>query len=54
MAKPQMQMDPLNRDALQAFDDLFGLHPGFRPVHAKGILLSGAFTPSTRVAWRLT
>jgi catalase len=50
MAKPQMQMDPLNRDALQAFDDLFGLHPGFRPVHAKGILLSGAFTPSTGVA----
>jgi catalase len=52
MPKPQMkteQPDPLSRDALQAFDDLFGLHPGFRPVHAKGILLSGTFTPSTEV-----
>jgi len=49
MTKPQTKMeqaDPLSRDALQAFDDLFGLHPGFRPVHAKGILLSGTFTPS--------
>jgi catalase len=25
---------------------VFGLHPGFRPAHAKGIMLSGAFTPS--------
>jgi catalase len=49
MTKPQTKMeqaDPLIRDALQAFDDLFGLHPGFRPVHAKGILLSGSFSPS--------
>jgi catalase len=49
MTKPQTKMqqaDPLSRDALQAFDDLFGLHPGFRPVHAKGILLSGTFSPS--------
>jgi len=43
------QADPLSRDLLQAFDDLFGLHPGFRPVHAKGILLSGVFTPSAAV-----
>ena len=50
MTKPQMQIDSLSRDALQAFDDLFGLHPGFRPVHAKGVLLSGTFTPSTSVA----
>jgi len=52
MTKPQTKMeqaDSLNRDILQAFDDLFGLHPGFRPVHAKGILLSGAFTPSAAV-----
>jgi len=33
-------------DVLKAFDDL-GLHqPGFRPAHAKGILLAGVFTPS--------
>jgi catalase len=52
MTKPQTQMqppDPLSRDALQAFDDLSGVHPGFRPVHAKGVLLSGTFTPSASV-----
>jgi catalase len=36
----------LSRDVLQAFDDLSGVHPGFRPAYAKGILLSGIFTPS--------
>jgi catalase len=52
MSKPQTKLeqpDPLSREALQAFDDLFGVHPGFRPTHAKGILLSGAFTPSAEV-----
>jgi len=52
MTKPQTKLDPpdpLSREALQAFDDLSGLHPGFRPVHAKGILLSGTFTPSGSV-----
>jgi len=47
--KPQTRLeppDPLSQEALQAFDNLFGHHPGFRPVHAKGILLSGAFIPS--------
>ncbi len=34
-------------DALiQQFDTIFGLHPGFRPAHAKGALLAGTFTPS--------
>jgi catalase len=37
---------PLVRDVLQAFDSLNGSQPGFRPAHAKGILLSGAFTPA--------
>src|SRR3977135_1353849 len=36
----------LSRNALEAFDKVDGgVHPGFRPVHAKGILLQGAFTP---------
>ena len=43
----KVQPDPLSREALRRFDDLFGLHPGFRPVHAKGTLLSGTFTPSS-------
>lgn len=37
---------PLSRDVIKAFDDLFGVHAGYRPAHAKGILLSGEFTPS--------
>jgi len=47
--RPQTQLqppDPLSQEFLQAFDNLFGHHPGFRPVHAKGILLSGTFYPS--------
>jgi catalase len=38
------------REVLQAFDDLNGPQPGFRPAHAKGILLSGRFTPSSAAA----
>lgn len=44
--EPTAQQAALAHDAIQAFDDLSGLHPGFRPTHAKGILLSGIFTPS--------
>jgi catalase len=34
-------------EVLQALDDLNGRQPpGFRPAHAKGILLTGRFTPS--------
>jgi catalase len=36
----------LSEDLLEQFDTIFGLHPGFRPVHAKGALLTGSFTPS--------
>jgi len=40
----------LSHDLLQAFDNVFGVHPGFRPAHAKGALLSGTFTPSPEAA----
>jgi catalase len=40
----------LGEDLLKQFDTMFGLHPGFRPVHAKGILLTGTFTPSKEAA----
>lgn len=33
---------------LQQFDKIFGLHPGFRPAHAKGGMLTGTFTPSAQ------
>ncbi len=36
----------LSRDLIQQFDTIFGLHPGFRPAHAKGMMLTGKFTPS--------
>jgi len=36
----------LANDLLQAFDQVFGLHPGFRPAHAKGLMLEGTFTPA--------
>ena len=38
--------DPLTKDLLAALDQLFGLHPGFRTVHAKGAIFSGTFTPA--------
>ena len=36
----------LSQDLLKQFDARFGLHPGFRPAHAKGIMLTGSFIPS--------
>jgi catalase len=36
----------LANDLLGQFDTIFGLHPGFRPAHAKGMMLSGTFTSS--------
>ena len=36
----------LANDLLQAFDNIFGVHPGFRPAHAKGLMLAGSFTPA--------
>ncbi len=40
----------LSHDLLAQFDQIFGLHPGFRPAHAKGILLTGRFQPSPEAA----
>src|SRR5271170_6786588 len=42
--------EKLSQDLLEALDHLFGLHAGFRPVHAKGIMCSGTFTPSPEAA----
>jgi catalase len=36
----------LARQALDAFDALNGSQPGYRPAHAKGVLLSGTFAPA--------
>src|SRR5437868_9233786 len=40
----------LARELLDALDSLSGLHPGFRPAHAKGLMCSGTFTPSPEAA----
>ena len=40
----------LSEDLLKQFDIMFGLHPGFRPAHAKGVMLTGTFTPSREAA----
>jgi catalase len=37
----------LAQQLLDALDALFGLHPGFRPAHAKGLMCSGTFTPAS-------
>jgi catalase len=36
----------LANELLEQLDAIFGLHPGFRAAHAKGMMLSGTFTPS--------
>ena len=46
LSQDPARLDKLSRELMDGFDKLFGLHPGFRPVHAKGILCSGIFTPS--------
>jgi catalase len=38
----------LANDLLQQFHQIFGAHPGYRPAHAKGLMLTGVFTPTAR------
>src|SRR5580765_6184973 len=38
--------DPVIRQIVDAMRTLAGPHPGFRPVHAKGLVCSGVFRPS--------
>jgi catalase len=40
----------LANDLVQQLDAMFGLHPGFRPAHAKGVLLTGLFRPAPDAA----
>jgi catalase len=40
----------LSQDILKQFESIFGLHPGFRPAHAKGLMLTGTFTPAPDAA----
>jgi catalase len=40
----------LGNELLDQFHTIFGQHPGFRPAHAKGVLLTGNFSPSPEAA----
>ncbi len=40
----------LSEELIAQFEAMFGLHPGFRPTHAKGLLLTGTFTPTAEAA----
>ena len=40
----------LSQDLLDQFATMFGVHPGFRPAHAKGLMLTGMFTPSAEAS----
>ena len=40
----------LAQEALHALDATSGVHPGYRPAHAKGLMCSGTFTPSPEAA----
>jgi len=35
---------------IEQFDTIFGLHPGFRPAHAKGAMFTGTFIPAADAA----
>ncbi len=40
----------LGNELIETLDTLFGQHAGFRPAHAKGVLLTGTFTPAREAA----
>ena len=51
MPLPQDQrIVALANDLLTQFHQMFGPHPGFRPAHAKGLLLTGTFKPAPGAA----
>ncbi|KAJ7237292.1 catalase related subgroup domain-containing protein [Mycena haematopus] len=36
----------LSEETIAQFDAIFGLHPGYCPVHARGVMLTGSFAPT--------
>lgn len=40
----------LSNDLIEQIHAIFGRYPGLRPAHAKGILLTGSFTPGAQAA----
>jgi catalase len=54
MATPSSGLNPnkeqLYEQLVDALNALFGMHPGFRAAHAKGVICTGTFTPSAAAA----
>src|SRR2546430_11051054 len=50
MASGTFTNPTLAQQLLDALDALSGLHPGYRPAHAKGLMCSGIFAPSAEAA----
>ncbi|MDE1177601.1 MAG: catalase family peroxidase [Edaphobacter sp.] len=40
----------LSNDLIAQFNAIFGQYPGFRPAHAKGVMVKGTFTPTAEAA----
>lgn len=49
-ASPAPAKQLLPEEIVDALNTLFGLHRGYRPVHAKGIVCAGTFTPAATAA----
>jgi catalase len=49
-AQAQPAEQPTPDQMVDALNAVFGKHPGDRPVHAKGVVFEGTFTPSAQVA----
>ncbi|KAJ7025384.1 catalase related subgroup domain-containing protein [Mycena alexandri] len=44
------KLTALSEEIIAQFDAIFGLHPGFRPAHARGVMLTGNFEPNSEAA----
>ncbi len=55
MTKPGVsaatEKDSINEQLVDALNAIFGSHPGYRPLHAKGVVCEGTFAPTGRAAW---
>ncbi|KAK7048501.1 catalase-like domain-containing protein [Favolaschia claudopus] len=40
----------LSEELIAQFETIFGSHPGFRPAHARGAMLTGTFSPTPEAA----
>ncbi|KAJ7069627.1 catalase related subgroup [Mycena amicta] len=40
------ELKTLSEDTIAELEKIFGTHPGFRPVHARGAMLKGTFVPT--------